>query len=90
MIDLSLIAVLDPEVVAQLVVRRGRVPLDSLTAREREVLSLMAEGRSNGAIAKALVVTDGAVDYQTTTNDGKTLRTTRLDCGKSRRSRCQH
>jgi DNA-binding NarL/FixJ family response regulator len=54
--------VLDPEVVAQLVVRRGRVPLDSLTAREREVLGLMAEGRSNGAIAKALVVTDGAVE----------------------------
>jgi DNA-binding NarL/FixJ family response regulator len=54
--------VLDPEVVAQLVVRRGRVPLDELTAREREVLSLMAEGRSNGAIAKALVVTDGAVE----------------------------
>jgi len=54
--------VLDPEVVAQLVVRRGRVPLDSLTTREREVLSLMAEGRSNGAIAKALVVTDGAVE----------------------------
>ncbi len=54
--------VLDPEVVSQLVVRRGRVPLDSLTAREREVLSLMAEGRSNGAIAKALVVSDGAVE----------------------------
>jgi DNA-binding NarL/FixJ family response regulator len=54
--------VLDPEVVAQLVVRRGRVPLDSLTAREREVLSLMAEGRSNGAIAKSLVVSDGAVE----------------------------
>jgi DNA-binding NarL/FixJ family response regulator len=54
--------VLDPEVVAQLVVRRGRVPLDSLTMREREVLSLMAEGRSNGAIARALVVTDGAVE----------------------------
>ncbi len=54
--------VLDPEVVGQLVVRRGRVPLDSLTAREREVLSLMAEGRSNGAIAKHLVVTDGAVE----------------------------
>jgi DNA-binding NarL/FixJ family response regulator len=54
--------VLDPEVVGQLVVRRGRVPLDSLTAREREVLSLMAEGRSNGSIAKQLVVTDGAVE----------------------------
>jgi DNA-binding NarL/FixJ family response regulator len=54
--------VLDPEVVAQLVVRRGRVPLDGLTVREREVLELMAEGRSNAAIAKELVVTDGAVE----------------------------
>lgn len=54
--------VLDPEVVTQLVVRRGRVPLDGLTVREREVLELMAEGRSNAAIAKALVVTDGAVE----------------------------
>ncbi len=54
--------VLDPEVVAQLVVRRGRVPLDSLTPREREVLSLMAEGRSNAAIGRALVITDGAVE----------------------------
>jgi len=54
--------VLDPEVVAQLVVRRGRAPLDGLTVREREVLELMAEGRSNAAIAKALVVTDGAVE----------------------------
>jgi len=54
--------VLDPEVVAQLVVRRGRAPLDALTVREREVLELMAEGGSNAAIAKALVVTDGAVE----------------------------
>jgi DNA-binding NarL/FixJ family response regulator len=54
--------VLDPEVVAQLVVRRGRAPLDSLTQREREVLALMAEGKSNAAIAKTLVVTDGAVE----------------------------
>jgi DNA-binding NarL/FixJ family response regulator len=54
--------VLDPEVVAQLVTRRGRVPLDALTPREREVLALMAEGRSNTAIARKLVVTDGAVE----------------------------
>lgn len=52
---------LDPEVVAQLLAR-GRHPLDSLTAREREVLGLMAEGRSNAGIAAALVVTDGAVE----------------------------
>jgi len=54
--------VLDPEVVAQLVARRGRAPLDALTPREREVLALMAEGRSNTAIARKLVVTDGAVE----------------------------
>jgi DNA-binding NarL/FixJ family response regulator len=54
--------VLDPEVVAQLVTRRGRGPLDALTRREREVLALMAEGRSNTAIARQLVVTDGAVE----------------------------
>jgi DNA-binding NarL/FixJ family response regulator len=54
---------LDPEVVAQLLVRsRRREPLDSLTPREREVLSLMAEGRSNGAIADTLVVSAGAVE----------------------------
>ena len=54
---------LDPEVVAQLFARRrGRDPLERLTRREREVLSLMAEGRSNTAIAKALVVGDGAVE----------------------------
>lgn len=56
-------SVLDPEVVAQLLVRRRAVdPLDALSPREREVLALMAEGRSNGAIAERLVVTDGAVE----------------------------
>jgi DNA-binding NarL/FixJ family response regulator len=52
---------LDPEVVAQLLAR-SRNPLAPLTARERDVLGLMAEGRSNAAIASALVVSDGAVE----------------------------
>jgi len=51
---------LDPEVVAQLLSRRK--PLDVLTPRELEVLALMAEGRSNTAIAKQLVLTVGAVE----------------------------
>jgi DNA-binding NarL/FixJ family response regulator len=51
---------LDPEVVRQLVARRG--PLGDLTPREREVLELMAEGRSNAAIAISLVVTESAVE----------------------------
>ncbi|BAL85649.1 putative two-component system response regulator [Actinoplanes missouriensis 431] len=55
--------VLDPEVVGQLLVRRRRDdPLRSLTPREREVLSSMAEGLSNTAIARKMVVTDGAVE----------------------------
>ena len=52
---------LDPEVVAQLLAR-SRHPLGSLTPREREVLALMAEGRSNAAIAQTLVVGGGAVE----------------------------
>jgi DNA-binding NarL/FixJ family response regulator len=54
---------LDPEVVAQLFARRRREgPLDRLTQREDEVLGLMAEGRSNAAIASQLVLTTGAVE----------------------------
>jgi DNA-binding NarL/FixJ family response regulator len=54
---------LDPEVVAQLLARsRRQDPLDRLTPREREVLGLMAEGRTNPAIARTLVVSDKAVE----------------------------
>jgi DNA-binding NarL/FixJ family response regulator len=54
---------LDPEVVAALVAgRRDDGPLSELTPREREVLELMAEGRSNAGIARALVLTVGAVE----------------------------
>ena len=53
--------VLDPEVVAAIMARHVDQPLDRLTAREREVLALMAEGRSNAAIAAALFVTEKAV-----------------------------
>jgi DNA-binding NarL/FixJ family response regulator len=51
---------LDPEVVTELFARRGS-PLDALTPREREVLTLMAEGHDNAAIAAALVITERAV-----------------------------
>jgi len=54
--------VLDPEVVAQLFARRRRDPLAHLTPRERDVLGLMAEGRTNAAVARTLVVTEGAVE----------------------------
>jgi DNA-binding NarL/FixJ family response regulator len=54
--------VLDPEVVAQLLARRRQGPFDGLTPRERQVLGLMAEGRSNTGIARHLVVSDGAVE----------------------------
>lgn len=54
---------LDPDVVSQLLATtRNRSPLAALTPRETEVLKLMAEGRSNRAIAEALVVSDGAVE----------------------------
>ena len=52
---------LDPEVVAQLLVRRTDDPLRTLTQREREVLALMAEGRDNAEIGQSLVITDSAV-----------------------------
>ncbi len=59
---------LDPEVVTQLMnaARRGSDGLDRLTPREREVLALMAEGRSNTAIALALVITERAVEKHIT------------------------
>jgi DNA-binding NarL/FixJ family response regulator len=57
---------LDPEVVAQLLARARRHPHDELTPREREVLSLMAEGLSNAGIAQRLVVTEGAVEKHVT------------------------
>lgn len=53
---------LDPEVIAQLLGRRRDDPLQALTSREREVLALMAEGRSNCGIAQQLVVTEYAVE----------------------------
>src|SRR5690606_3641249 len=65
---------LDREVVAQLVRARqgeGEGPLESLSAREREVLALMAEGRTNAAIARAIVVTPGAVEKHISSIFGK-------------------
>jgi len=57
--------VLDPEVVAQLIGRRHD-PLSTLTPREREVLALMGEGRTNAAIAAALFIGTGAVEKNVT------------------------
>ena len=58
---------LDPEVVSRLLGRRRREdPLEALSPREREVLALMAEGRSNHAIASELVVTERAVEKHVT------------------------
>jgi DNA-binding NarL/FixJ family response regulator/class 3 adenylate cyclase len=63
---------LDPAVVSQLVGRQRRDdPVADLTPREREVLELMAEGRSNQAIADALVVTERAVEKHVTSIFGK-------------------
>ena len=63
---------LDPTVVSQLVGRRRRDdPLADLTPREREVLGLMAEGRSNSGIAERLVITERAVEKHVTSIFGK-------------------
>jgi DNA-binding NarL/FixJ family response regulator len=65
-------SVLDPDVVARLVGRKRTAgPLDSLTARERQVLALIAEGRSNVGIAHELVVTVAAVERHVTSIFGK-------------------
>src|SRR5439155_11586023 len=58
--------VLDPDVVSQLMRASQRGSIGVLTPREREVLALMAEGRSNAAIAKTLVVSGGAVEKYVT------------------------
>jgi DNA-binding NarL/FixJ family response regulator len=63
---------LDPEVVQHMLKRkRSEDPLDELTPREREVLGLMAEGRSNKAVAEQLVVTERAIEKHVTSIFGK-------------------
>ena len=64
-------SVLDPEVVSRMLARRSAGPLDQLTPREREVLALMAEGRSNSSIATEMVVTERAVEKHVTGIFGK-------------------
>jgi DNA-binding NarL/FixJ family response regulator len=65
-------SVLDPEVVAQMLGRaRDEGPLDALTKREREVLGLMAEGRTNRAIATELFISERAVERHVTSIFGK-------------------
>lgn len=63
--------VVDPEVVTQIIARTRRTGLETLTPREREVLTLMAEGRSNSAIAERLVVGLPAVEKHVTSILGK-------------------
>ena len=74
---------LDPEVVQRMVGRpRAAGPLAELTQREREVLALIAEGRSNAAIAERLVVTVGAIErHVTSIFDKLGLRSTRRTTG---------
>jgi DNA-binding NarL/FixJ family response regulator len=62
---------LDPEVISQMLARRSAGPIDQLTSREREVLALMAEGRSNHSIASELVVTERAVEKHVSSIFGK-------------------
>ncbi|XVQ10769.1 LuxR C-terminal-related transcriptional regulator [Spirillospora sp. CA-255316] len=63
---------MDPEVISSLVARNtGQQPLGRLTPRELEVLELMAQGRSNGAIAQQLVITERAVTKHTANIFGK-------------------
>jgi DNA-binding NarL/FixJ family response regulator len=65
-------SVVDPELVERLVTaRRAHDPLANLTARERDVLALMAEGRTNGAIARQLWITEGTVEKHVKSIFGK-------------------
>jgi DNA-binding NarL/FixJ family response regulator len=65
-------SVLDPEVISRMLGRsREKGPLDDLTGREREVLALMAEGRTNRAIAEQLFVSERAVERHVTSIFGK-------------------